>query len=334
MQGGQLSTLLIIGDPHLKVSNMSNVKLFLEWILSVVASHDIDLVINLGDTQHTHNVVRSEIMTLITEHVKDITSFIPYVILVGNHDMAHHKTPDIHAWIPFMHGYKNLHIVDKLKIIDGISFMPYIDSVIDFQVALDKAMSKSDLIFCHQTFRDANYGFITAKEGSVVPSNYNGLIVSGHVHKTQTLGPVWYPGTPFAQESTDHNETKGIYLLDTLSREVTFIKSPLPQWVTVRATISDYEQVIQGMDKSNKNHLVLVGSSPELKALMDIRNFKELKKEYGFSVKKQVNAESDTAKSTKRTSTLEGAITDYIDNIYKGDVDKDTLKAQCLEALK
>ena len=156
-----MSKIMVIGDPHLKTSNIKSVEVFFGWILDIVRIQKPDSIVYLGDMFHTHNIVRSEIMTLVTKHIKELTKSVPCYILLGNHDLAHPKTPDIHAWIPFMQGYDNLYIIDKLIFVDGNCYLPYIDSQDEFQIELDKAMSSSDLIFCHQTFRDANFGFIT-----------------------------------------------------------------------------------------------------------------------------------------------------------------------------
>ena len=328
-----MSKIMVIGDPHLKTSNIKSVEVFFGWILDIVRIQKPDSIVYLGDMFHTHNIVRSEIMTLVTKHIKELTKSVPCYILLGNHDLAHPKTPDIHAWIPFMQGYDNLYIIDKLIFVDGNCYLPYIDSQDEFQIELDKAMSSSDLIFCHQTFRDANFGFITTKEGAIVPTDYKGLIVAGHIHKTQKLGPVWYPGTPFAQEASDNGEIKGINLLDTETRRVTFIESPLPQWITTKTALGAFEAEVLKMNKNNKNHLVLSGPGPELTALMDTQRFRELKKEYGFSVKKEPSTAEGVVKQIRNISTLEGSITQYIDSIYDGDVDREVLKARCLEAL-
>lgn len=299
----------------------------------MVDTHKPDRVVCLGDVFHTHSVIRSEIITLVTQHVKDISQKVPYIILLGNHDLAHPKTPDIHAWIPFMHGYENLTIIDKPTSIDGNFYLPYIDINSEFEAALDVAMQESSLIFCHQTFRDANFGFITAKEGTTVPTDYSGLIVAGHIHKQQRLGPVWYPGTPYAQEASDAGEVKGINLLDTATGSITFIQSPLPQWITKKASTADFESKVLEMIKGDRNHLVISGPAPELTALMETQRFRELKKEYGFSVKKDPTV-GNIDRTIRNVATIEAAIVQYVDVIYDGEVDREVLKAKCLEVLK
>jgi hypothetical protein len=249
--------------------------------------------------------------------------------------MAHHKAPDIHAWLPFKNKYDGIVIVDQpLRAADGVSYIPYIDDHDEFGEQLNTAMVQSDLIFCHQTFRGANFGFITSKEGAVVPDDYPGQIISGHIHKRQDLGCVWYPGTPFAQEASDHNEVKGIFLYEHATGERVFFKSPLPQWVTTVATPATVVQMVAQMNRQDKNHLVIEGPGPEVNAIVDSKAFKDLKKEYGFSVKKQSTSNDKSSKALKKVSTVEDAVVEYVDQIYSGSVDRAKLKAKCLEALQ
>lgn len=322
--------ILVIGDPHLKASSLPLVEKFLQWISDLIASSHPDMIVNLGDTFHTHNVVRSEVMALVTKHVKVWTQRIRCITLIGNHDMAHPKAPDIHAWLPFI-GYDNLYIIDKPHIIDGFYFIPYIDCPDQFDKILSEAMNTAKYIFCHQTFRNANFGFMKSKEGAIVPLTYDGLIISGHIHKTQQLGPVWYPGTPFAQEASDHNEDKGVYMIDTNTNKREIIRSPLPKWMTYTADAQSYFNVISSMNKTDKNHLVIKGTLPELRSIMNSREFRDLKNEYNFTVKKDVI--SLQHEKTRSISTLEGAVVYYIDNIYDGLLDRDILKKICLESL-
>lgn len=332
-----MTKTLVVGDPHLKSSSQQYAIKFLLWLHQVILEVKPDFVVNMGDTFHTHNVIRSEIMALIDGHLRWMQANYPgiYYILVGNHDMAHHKTPEIHAWLPYKNVHSKVVIVDQpLHTVGHGSYLPYIDSHDEFDEKLKVAMNQSDLIFCHQTFRGANFGFITTKEGAVVPTDYAGQIISGHIHKGQDIGCVWYPGTPFAQEASDHNEVKGIYLYDHETRERTFFKSPLPQWVTHKATPSDALQMIAAMSKEDKNHLVVEGPGPEVNAIVDSKAFQDLKKSYGFSVKKQSTSSNKSEKSLKKVSTVEDAVVEYVDRIYEGTVDKAELKTKCLAALQ
>ena len=189
------------------------------------------------------------------------------------------------------------------------------------------------MLFCHQEFLNANFGFIISTKGVIIPPNARPMI-SGHIHKTQQLQSVWYPGTPFAQEASDHNEIKGLYIYDTNDGSKLFIESPLPQWVTSRATIATFNQTVEMMNKKNKNHLVVTGPNNELTALVESREFQMLKREYGFTVKKDPTSHLKSSKSIRRVSTIEDAVVEYIDRIYDGTMDKTLLKEKCLRVLQ
>lgn len=326
---------LVIGDPHFKVSSIALVRKFVEWIHQMVELHQPDFVVNLGDTFHTHNVIRSEIMAVVAAHVKWMEMHTEYYVLVGNHDMAHHKTPEIHAWLPFIGLYDFIHVIAKPLCGNGLGFMPYFDDPESFLKCYAEFLAKGvKTIFCHQTFLGADYGFMTSKDGVPVPVWPDGEIVSGHVHKAQQMGPVWYPGTPYAQEATDSNMTKGIYLYDLDTRVKEFLPSPLPQWITRKATVSNYLDVVASMRAEDRNHLVLEGPGPELNALLETKAFKDLKTSVGFSVKKDSTTVTKSAKTLKRATTIEDAVVEYIDKLYDGAVDKDKLKDKCLSALR
>jgi len=327
-----MTTILITGDPHLKIASQQLAATYIDWFQQVVEETKPDLAVNLGDSFHTHNLIRSEIMAMFTNHVQWMNRHVDYYILVGNHDMAHHKAPHIHALLPFV-DMGRARIIDRPLLSDTVAFLPYVDDVVAFQETLNKYKACST-IFCHEVFKNANYGFVTTKEGAEIPLDYEGQIVSGHIHKGQDLGCVWYPGTPFAQETADHNEVKGIYLYETTTRVRTFIKSPLPQWATSKATPANFAEVIASMDRNNKNHLILEGPGPEVVAAVDSKVFNDLKKEYHFSVKRQSTSSDKVTKSLRKVNSVEDAVVEYVDRIYDGSVDRAKLKAKCLEALK
>lgn len=334
-----MARALTIGDPHFKVSNIAQVKTFLEWLHSVILEYRPDFVVNLGDTFHTHNVIRSEIMAIITWHIEwMIEHGIPYYILVGNHDMAHHKTSHIHALLPFK-GKEGVFIVDEPVAADDVGFMPYMDEPEAFLKEFDEltrpdAYRPSKTVFCHQPFLGADMGFIKAHDGVPVPDWNAGEIVSGHIHREQQLGCVWYPGTPYAQEAADNNLTKGIYLYDTESRAKEFIESPMPRWRTTKIAPSAFEEAITRMNREDRNHLVLQGPASEVNHLLASREFQDAKKRLGFSVKKELTEGAFASKTIRKTSSVQDAVVEYVDKIYEGKVDKNRLKDKCISALQ
>jgi DNA repair exonuclease SbcCD nuclease subunit len=325
---------LIIGDPHLKASNLKVAKAFLSWIEELVAERHPDCVIYLGDVHHYHNVIRSEVLAMVDEHVAKLVETADVFVCVGNHEMAHHKIPEIHAWLSMKGKYKRLFVADKpFRRFpgDSIAFFPYMDDPSEFDKALEENKD-AKLLFCHQPFVGADWGFTSAKMGTRIPVEYDGLIISGHIHKSQNLGCVWYPGSSFAQGAEDNNLIKGVYLFNFRTSERVFLPSPMPRWMTYRSTIQNVFDIISAMDPNDRNHLVIEGPGKELNSLIDSREFKDLKKKYNFSVKKESTTSVKSAKVIKG-STLPQVVSEYVDSIYDGAVDRDRLKAKCIAAL-
>ena len=332
-----MSYELIIGDPHLKVSNLENVNKFLNWICSLVESEDINRIVILGDVFHTHAVVRSEVMSVFTSFLCRVTEKTSVILLVGNHDMVSHSQTSVHALEPFKN-YKNVTVVDCPTVINNDLFLPFMNSDSAWQMAFDEFATNCSHVYCHQMFVGANMGFARSSDGVKVPDHAK-LIINGHIHKAQFIScgafspGVWCPGSPYAQEANDVDEDKGVYLFDKSTSTTIFKHSPLPAWRTYRATVSDYESVIRKMNMIDRNHLVLSGPSVELTAVLGSETFKKLKKEFKFSLKKESTSGTKMITNKVSSKTISDAVTTYIDHVYSGSIDKQTLKAKCLEVL-
>src|ERR1700680_1554966 len=107
---------LFIGDPHLKINRFDLATSFLNWLNKLIEEQKPDLVVNLGDTFDTHAVLRSEVLNEFMKHVYGVLSQkIPYVYLVGNHDMYKPNDPKYHAMLPFKNRIKDFYVVDEIQ---------------------------------------------------------------------------------------------------------------------------------------------------------------------------------------------------------------------------
>ena len=219
--------VLFCGDKHLKIARFDLAKKFLNWLNETIKKEKPDLYVCLGDDMDTHAVVRSELLAELRNHFDYVLSLnVPIVYVVGNHDCFKPNDMKYHALKSMMGLNPNLHIVDTVQNLYDITFVPYIHNPEEFP--------KQTLPICvaHQTFKGADYGDITTKDG-VDAQCINGaeFIISGHIHKRQRydLGRVsiFYPGSPFAQSASDINQIKGISIIETTSFKETFIELSL-----------------------------------------------------------------------------------------------------------
>lgn len=325
--------LLLIGDPHLSISKFDLSCKFLKWIGDTAKAVSPDLIVNLGDTFHNHAVLRSEIMGEFKKHISDLTKIAPYVYVLGNHDMYKPNDSKYHALQTFedMEGFI---LVDERTDMFGISFIPYIPDMSIFPLDTDK------ICVAHQTFVGADYGFYRPDLGVDADKVEADIIISGHIHKRQSFGKVIYPGTPFAQNADDVNQSKGIMIFDTDTYSYSFIESPLPKWYSLDFNISQelsiedmHKSIVDSINTVDNWLITITAPKAELSAYIGSEDVRELKKSASIRFRPSYSDKEKHTKIKIRSSSVDEIVSEYVDRIYKGSVDKSIVKAKALEVL-
>ena len=334
-----MAKVMFIGDPHLKINRFDLAKQFLTWINEIVNIHKPDMVVNLGDTFDTHAVVRSEVLTEFMKHVDSVLTTCPYVYLLGNHDMFRPNDNKYHALKHLKDKIEGFTIVDELTNLHGMTFVPYVDKAETFP--------KESLPICvaHQTFKGADFGDITTKEG-VDPASIVGaeIIISGHIHKRQRLvargAEVIYIGSPFSQGASDINQIKGVSIIDTETFAEEFIVCPLPMWKGIKFELSPtftademHEEIVETLN--DKDHWVVEITGPK----SEILGYLGSKKGKGITVGRDVKIKTVFTDKEKRQVRIEALslshiVSEYIDKVYNGSIDKELLKSTASDVLK
>ena len=327
--------VLFCGDKHLKINRFDLAKQFLSWLNETIEQYKPDLYVCLGDDLDTHSVVRSEILTELRYHFDKVLSLnIPIVYVVGNHDCFKPSDMKYHALQSMIGLDPNLHIVDKVQNLYGMTFVPYVHKPEDFP--------KQTLPICvaHQTFKGADFGDITTKDGvdacSVAGAE---IIISGHIHKRQRMdnsasgGPeVIYCGSPFSQSSSDINQTKGVSIFDTATYAEEFIVCPLPMWRGVKFELSStftaedmHEELMETLN--DKDHWVAEITGPKAEVIGYLGSKKGKSLTVGRDVKiKTIFTDKEKRQVRIEATSLSSIVSQYIDKVYNGSIDKDLLK--------
>lgn len=327
--------VLFCGDKHLKINRFDLVKQFLPWLNDVIEQHKPDLYVCLGDDMDTHSVIRAELLTELRYHFDKVLSLnIPIVYVVGNHDCAKPSDMKYHALQSMIGLNPNLHIVDKPQELHGMTFVPHVHKPEDFpQLTLP-------ICVAHQTFKGADFGDITTKDG-VDASSVAGaeIIISGHIHKRQRLdsgkrgGPeVVYCGSPFSQSASDINQIKGVSIFDTDTYGEEFIACPLPMWRGVKYELSPsfsvadvHEDLMQTLNDVDHWVVEITGPKAELLGYLGSKKGKSLTT--GRDVKvKPVFTDKEKRQIRIEALSLSHIVNEYIDKVYSGSIDKDELK--------
>jgi DNA repair exonuclease SbcCD nuclease subunit len=330
--------LLLIGDPHLKITRFDLTTQFITWINHVVETTKPDLVVNLGDTFDTHAVVRSEIMSEFMRHVDRCRSVAPYVYLLGNHDMFKPNDSKYHALSHLVGRIDNFTIVDQVQELYGMTFVPYQFDIKNFP------KETKEICIAHQTFKGADYGDITTKDGvdagDIVGAQ---IIYSGHIHKRHRLdgrgASVVYVGSPFSQSSSDIDQIKGVTLVDTETYKETFIECPLPVWRGLRYELTqnyDIDEMHQDItyQLNDKDHWIveITGSKAEVLGYTGSKRGKSITT--GRDVKiKTIFTDNERKQVRIEALSLDHIISEYIDKVYSGSIEKNIVKDHALNVL-
>lgn len=218
--------ILRIGDPHIKPSNVEEAEKLMHFIMDVIRTERPNRVEIMGDLFHTHSIVRLEVLEFWYGWLDVLTvdPDIDIYVLVGNHDKGSTDEMAFSAISVFNHKRreKNLKICE-LPRVDGIyAYVSYYHNPETFiDIANNCAKQGAKVLVCHQTFDGSQYetGFY-APDGIDPSKLCFDLIISGHIHSTQTLKniatgqTIIYPGTPKWDNASDANEEKGIWMFE------------------------------------------------------------------------------------------------------------------------
>jgi predicted phosphodiesterase len=206
--------LLYVGDVHATPSELDECGRLMELVLHWAKAEKVDAVVLLGDQYHTHSVVHLPVMAFWDRWFRVLAAEdIDVIALVGNHDRSGVRDSPEHALM--LHEAPNVTVVEDLYVRGGVLFLPYMASKDAFvALAQDHAESTSALV-CHQTFNGAVFenGFEIPDgvDPNLVPQR---SIISGHIHKPQRVGKVWYPGAPRWRSVSDANTERALWVVE------------------------------------------------------------------------------------------------------------------------
>jgi len=331
--------VLFCGDKHLKINKFDLAKKFLGWLNQTIAKERPDLYVALGDDMDTHSIVRSELLTELRYHFDYVLSLgIPVVYVVGNHDCFKPNDMSYHALQSMKGIHPNLFIVDQPTELFNMTFVPYIHDSDKFPT------TTLPICVAHQTFKGADYGDITTKEGVDV-SSIRGveLIISGHIHKRQQLDVggtgVLYVGSPFSQSASDINQIKGVSIIETDNLNELFIQCPLPMWRGLRYDISPqftlenlHNDLAQHLNTKDHWVVEITGFKGEISTYLESKRFNSLIKDKDIKIK-TVFIDSQKRHVQIQALSLNQIVSDYITKVYSGSIDKTLLKDKALELI-
>lgn len=224
---------VILGDTHFGKGKGSpeflenQIAFFKEQLVPFMKTNGICEIIQLGDfLDH-----RKTLDGIVYYKVKELLEFLKendiYITtLLGNHDLYHRESLDLHL----MDIFKNL-FPDSLTVCKDqerlsstnnktVAIIPWLTE----GMVVNEELKNYDYILGHFEMKHFEVvKGVEAKHGLDVDYfNPNSKIFSGHYHNLQRKGNILYTGTPYQFDWSDFKEPKGFWVTDFNDIEVFF----------------------------------------------------------------------------------------------------------------
>jgi DNA repair exonuclease SbcCD nuclease subunit len=278
-----MTTVLFIGDPHIQVSNIPEVDLFMEKIINLATDKNPDIIIIAGDLLHTHERLHTIALNKAYELVNNMRLISKTYVLVGNHDyIQNQQFLTENHWMNVLKEWNNTIIVDKVikENIKGeeFVFVPYVPPgrFEDALNTLNEEWKDVSCIFAHQEFFGCKMGAIVSVEGDKWSLDYPSVI-SGHIHSKQSPQKnIYYSGS--AMQHAFGESEKNIIAFLTFKNKIyenEEIDLKLPRKKIIYMGIENIDD-FKIPDTEDKLKVTLKGNYEDFKSVKKTKKYKEL----------------------------------------------------------
>lgn len=214
---------------------------YIDWFcMQVQKDPSIDYIGFLGDWNENRSAINIATINYSYQGAKKLNSLgLPVYFVVGNHDLYHRHTREVHSIAPFEE-FKNFTIIDEPTVIqeigDGALFSPYLFHEEYAQMAEHLKLPFWAGHFEFKGFRITGYNILMPTGPD--PAQFAGpkRIFSGHFHQRQTQGNITYIGNTFPMDFGDANDFhRGMAIYDHVLEDMRFIDwKDCPKYVRVK----------------------------------------------------------------------------------------------------
>lgn len=282
-----MTKFIVIGDPHIKVSNIEEVNLLIDKLLQLVKDKQPDFIVILGDVLHDHERLHTTALNKAYEFIDKLRSLVPTYVLVGNHDMTSNQNfLNQNHWLNGMKEWDNVTIVDVVHTLKHDNklffFCPYVPNG-RFIEALEtyekKSWKKATCIFAHQEFYGCAMNTITSVEGDKWDLKFP-HVISGHIHSKQRIQKnIYYTGS--AMQHAFGESTKNIIAVvefkdNEKDYELEEIDLKLPRKKIIHSSIEDINSLVIPEESKDKIKITISGGYNDFKTFKKTKKYKDL----------------------------------------------------------
>jgi DNA repair exonuclease SbcCD nuclease subunit len=235
-----MTKIAIIADTHWGVRNDSPVfldyfkKSMNEFFLPYIREHGIKHIIHLGDL-----VDRRKYINVLTharlreDFLEPLNDLCMMHIIAGNHDEYYKDTYKVNALEEFVgNRYKNINVYSTPQHIeiDGCQFflLPWITKA--NELASYEAMEQSKARICCAHLEldgfEMQKGLLSDHGSNHKMYQRFDYVFTGHYHHRSVRDNIHYVGAFGEHVWSDHNDSRGFSIYDTVSNTIDFVRNP------------------------------------------------------------------------------------------------------------
>lgn len=246
------SKIVMFTDIHYGLKNNSrdhndSCEKFIKWMISEAKAKGIKTCIFGGDYHHMRSAINISTLNYSVSGLKLLNdNFDHTFFIIGNHDLFYRDKYEIHS-LPYIYQFPNIIPVDKIMEFGDVALVPWLVSEEWKQIR----NIKTPYMFGHfelPTFK-MNAMVEMPDHGTLNKEHFihQKQVFSGHFHKRQNKGKIWYIGNAFPHNYADvWDDERGIMMFEP-GKDPEFKSWPdAPKYRTLTLTelMSDPEKYI------------------------------------------------------------------------------------------
>ncbi len=129
------------------------------------------------------------------------------VMIPGNHDYIDANETE-HALDPFRHTNDKITVLDVPTIINNVLWVPWKRNNEELKEVFKKFEGQYNVIFGHFDVIGAHVNSNVLSDRGLSPSDFPTTAITGHYHRPQKIGPVYYIGSPYQTSMAEAGQKK------------------------------------------------------------------------------------------------------------------------------
>ena len=246
-------TDLHVGLKSNSATHLKDCEEFVDWFIDQAKKANCETCIFMGDWSHNRNSLNLFTLNTSLNLLEKLgAAFEQFYWFPGNHDLFYKDKRNIHS-SAFGRHVPGVTVVDSITTIDNVTLVPWL--VGDEWKEMKNIKSK--YIFGHFELPLFYMNAMVAMpdHGELRANDFNGpdYVFSGHFHKRQNQGKIWYIGNAFPHNFADSwDDARGMMTLEWGS-DPQFIDWPdCPKFRTIKLS-----QLLDDIDNIMKSKMYL-----------------------------------------------------------------------------